>query len=494
MGFSPCAQSLAKALTAAQHGRRETGEFMLRNWRTGLIGAALFCFAAAAHAQAPSEVERAQARDLYQRIVGYDTSSGAQNVTMANDLAERFRAGGFAADDVHIVSANDTAGLLVRYRGDGSGGRPIVLLAHMDVVPALRADWERDPFTMVEENGFFFGRGSLDNKAGVAHLASTFLTLRREGFTPTRDLILWFSGDEETTGATTQALLGEHRALIGDAEFALNSDAGGGQLDGNGRAISFALQTAEKTYASFTFTARNPGGHSSAPRADNAIYELADALARLRAFQFPVMWNDTTIESFRNASAVFRGAEAQALRRFAERPGDRVAARTLSQNPNLSTLLRTTCVAPMLSGGHAENALPQTAAATVNCRIFPGVPVSQVESELRAIAGPNVDVAQLGPANFSDASPLRADVMQATARAVHAVHPGVMITPYMSAGATDGLFFRAAGVPTYGVGAVFIGDDDDYAHGLNERVPVTSFYQGLTHWRVLLTELAGPRT
>ena len=464
---------------------------MLRDWCGRLIGALVFCFAANAAAQAPSEAQRAQARAIYERIVSIDTSTGPQNVTMANYLAEQFRAGGFAAEDIHLVGAGDTTGILVRYRGDGSGGRPILLLAHMDVVPALRADWERDPFTVVEENGFFFGRGTIDNKAGVAHLTSTFLTLRAEGFTPTRDLILWFSGDEETTGATTQALLANHRALLGDAEFALNSDAGGGQLDGQGRGIAFALQTAEKTYASFTFTARNPGGHSSAPRADNAIYELSDALSRLRAFQFPVMWNATTIESFRSAATMFSGAEAQALRRFAENPGDRVAARTLARNPNISTMMRTTCVATMLSGGHAENALPQSATATVNCRVFPGVPVADVQAELRAIAGTNVEVAPLGPANFSDASPLRADVMQATTRAVHSVHPGAGITPYMSAGATDGLFFRAAGIPTYGVGAVFIGDEDDFAHGLNERVPVTSFYQGLTHWRVLLTDLAG---
>ena len=450
------------------------------------------CFAAAAHAQAPAE--RAQALDIYRRIVAFDTSTeGAQNPAMAAYLAERFRAGGFAAEDVRVLPLDGTAGLLVRYRGDGTGGRPILLLAHMDVVPARRAEWERDPFALLEENGFFFGRGSLDNKAGVAHLTSIFLTLRAEGFRPTRDLIIWFSGDEETTGATTQALLRDHRALIGDAEFALNSDAGGGQLNAEGGGTAYVVQTAEKTYASFTFTARNQGGHSSVPRADNAIYDLADALARLRAFQFPVMWNDTTIESFRNAATVFQGAEGQALRRFAERPGDRAAARTMSRNPSLSTLLRTTCVATMLSGGHAENALPQTASATVNCRIFPGVAVDAVQAELRSIAGPRVDVAPLGPSSATDASPLRPDVMQAATRAAHAQFPGVVITPYMSAGATDGLYFRAAGIPTYGVGGVFLKDEDDFSHGLNERVPVESFYTGLTHWRVLITELAGRR-
>jgi acetylornithine deacetylase/succinyl-diaminopimelate desuccinylase-like protein len=204
------------------------------------------------------------------------------------------------------------------------------------------------------------------------------------------------------------------------------------------------------------------------------------------------MWNDTTIESFRNAATIFPGPEGAALRRFAEHPGDRVAARALSRNVSLSSMMRTTCVATLLAGGHAENALPQSASATVNCRIFPGVAVSDVLAELRAIAGSKVDVAQLGPSNSSEASPLRPDVMQATARAVHTNYPNAVMSPYMSAGATDGIFFRAAGIPTYGVGAIFISDNDDFAHGLNERVPVDSFYNGLTHWRVLLTELAGP--
>lgn len=454
--------------------------------------ALLLCAAGAAHAQ--TAPERARARDLLQRTVGFETTTGARNVALANFLAERFRAGGFPPEDVHVIAVGETAGLLVRYRGVGGGGRPILFLAHMDVVPALRSDWERDPFTLVEENGFFFGRGALDNKAGLSQLAATFLALRAEGFRPSRDLILWFSGDEETTGESTAALLAQHRALIGDAEFALNSDAGGGGLNAEGRPTAYVVQTAEKTYASFSFTARNPGGHSSVPRADNAIYELADALARLRAFQFPVMWNDTTIESFRNAGAAFgASAEGQALRRFAEHPGDRVAARTMSRNPNLSTLLRTTCVATMLAGGHAENALPQSASATVNCRIFPGVAVEDVRRQLQEIAGPGVEVALLAPSNASDASPLRADVMQAVARAVHASHPGVTITPAMSAGATDGLFFRAAGIPSYGVGAIFIRDEDEFSHGLNERVPVESFYQGLSHWRILIEDLAGPR-
>lgn len=464
---------------------------MLHTWRRGLFGALLVCFTASAAAQPFVDTTQQNARDLLERVVAVDTSTGPQNVVLANMLATQFRSAGIPSDDIHIVNANDTAGLLVRYRGDGTGGRPILLLAHMDVVPARREEWERDPFTLIEENGMLFGRGSLDNKAGLVHIASTIIALRDEGFRPTRDLIVWFSGDEETTGASTQALLNEHRSLLGDVEFALNSDAGGGQLDANGRGVGYGLQTAEKTYASFTFTARNPGGHSSVPMPDNAIYNLSDALARLRAFQFPVMWNATTIESFRNEATGSSGERANALRRFAERPGDRVAARTLLRDPHTAPQLRTTCVATMLTGGHAENALPQTAQATVNCRIFPGVSVDSVMAELRAVAGSEVEVAQLGPSSASDASPLRPDVVQAVTRAVHQQHPEAVISPYMSSGATDGLYFRAAGIPTYGVGGLFMREEDYFAHGLNERVPADGFAAGLTHWRTLLTAIAG---
>jgi acetylornithine deacetylase/succinyl-diaminopimelate desuccinylase-like protein len=467
---------------------------MLRRLHAHLMGAVLMCgLATAAQAQTPSTAERTEALEIYRHIVSLDTSvEGGQTPAMANYLASRFRAAGFPAEDVHVLPLAQTAGLLVRYRGDGSGGRPILIIAHMDVVPARRAEWQRDPFTLLEENGYFYGRGASDNKAGLTHAAQTFISLRRENFRPTRDLIIWFSGDEETSGATTMALLGEHRALIGDAEFALNADAGGGVINPAGQAL-YALQTAEKTYASYSFTARNQGGHSSAPREDNAIYELAAALTRLRAFQFPVMWNDTTIASFRAEAPLDQTPTGRAAQRFAENPGDRAAARTMSRNPYYAAQLRTTCVATMLSAGHAENALPQTATATVNCRVFPGVALADIESELRAIAGPGIEVALIAPANASDASPLRADVMAALNAALRANHPNVVITPYMSAGATDGLFFRAAGIPAYGVGGIVSSDEEDNAHGLNERIPVAAFYQGLAHWRVLLMTLAGRR-
>jgi acetylornithine deacetylase/succinyl-diaminopimelate desuccinylase-like protein len=458
-----------------------------------LLGGLFILFATTAAAQTPSEAERNQALDIYRRIVSYDTSvEGGQTPAMAAYLAERFRAGGFPADDVHVLAFENTAALVVRYRGDGAGGRPILLLAHMDVVPARRSDWERDPFTLVEENGFFFGRGALDDKSGVALIGATFIQLRSEGFVPSRDLIIWFSGDEETTGDTTAELLRDHRDLIGDAEFALNSDAGGGLLSHEGVPRAYFLQTAEKTYADFTLTARSPGGHSSVPRADNAIFELADAINRVRGFQFPVMWNDTTILSFRATGADVGGEDGAAMLRFAQRPGDRRAAAQLSRNPAYVGQLRTTCVPTMLAGGHAPNALPQSASANVNCRIFPGIAVEAVQAELQRLAGASVAVSLAAPSNASDASPLREDVIAALTAAVYANYPNIPLTPSMSAGATDGLFFRAAGIPTYGVAEVFMREEDEFSHGLNERLPVASFYNGLTHWRMLVTALSGP--
>ncbi len=456
--------------------------------------AALACFTAPARAQgAPESGEnRAMARELYARIVGMDTSvEGKQTLAMAEYLAAQLRAGGLDASDVHVLPMGETAALVARYRGDGTGGAPILFLAHMDVVSAHRSDWQRDPFTLVEENGYFYGRGALDNKAGAALLAASFLRLKKEGFTPTRDLILAFTGDEETTGASARALVNEHRDLV-DAEFALNSDAGGGRLsEDSGAAVSYGLQTAEKSFASYTLTARNAGGHSSLPRADNAIYDIADAINRIRAYAFPVMWNDTTIAYFRAAGPQTEGAIGAAMRRFAERPGDRRAAATLSASPSYVGQVRTTCVPTMISGGHADNALPQSVVATVNCRIFPGVTIEEVQAKLAELAGADIAVAPLDQYYSSAASPLREDVMAATTAAVHARHAGVPIIPSMSAGATDGVFFRAAGIPTYGVAEAFIKDSDDYAHGLNERNPVESFYGGLVYWDTMIRALAG---
>jgi acetylornithine deacetylase/succinyl-diaminopimelate desuccinylase-like protein len=448
----------------------------------------------AAYAQAPSDAERAAALEIYRRIVSFDTSvDGGQTPAMARYLADTFRAAGFTEEDVLVVSVAGASALAVRYRGDSTGGAAMLLLAHMDVVPARREEWERDPFTLIEDGGFFFGRGSSDNKSGVALLAATFLQLRAASFRPTRDLVLWFSGDEETTGATTADLLANHRGWLGEVELALNSDAGGGRLASDGGATAYSLQTSEKTYADFTLTARNPGGHSSLPRADNAIFDLVDAIERIRGFEFPVMWNDTTIASFRGIAGEVGGADGAAMLRFAQNPGDAAAAATLSRNPLYVGQVRTTCTPTLLAAGHAPNALPQTATANVNCRIFPGVAPAAVQAELQRLAGEAVEVQPDGAIRFSEASPLRADVVAAVTAVVHARYPGIPVVPSMSAGATDAVFFRGAGIPTYGVSELFTRDEDHFAHGLNERNPVASFYGGLRHWRRLIEALAGRR-
>ena len=455
------------------------------------LGCTLALAASASLAAPPKGAYQAQARDLFAKVIGYKTSvEHAQVPALAAFLAGKFRAAGFPEADVHVLPVGDTAALVVRYRGDGTGGKPVLLLSHMDVVSAKPEDWKRDPFTLVEENGYFYGRGTYDVKNGVTILTSTFLRLKQEGYVPKRDLIIAFTGDEETAMATTRALATTHHDLV-DAEFALNADAGGGTLDEDGKPVVYGLQTAEKTYASFEMTTHNPGGHSSLPRADNAIYDLADALKKVQAYQFPVMWNDTTVASFRASGTTTAGELGAAMRRFAEHPGDAAAAAELAKSPGDVGRTRTTCVATELRGGHAENALPQSATATVNCRIFPGVAVDVVGRTLQDVVGPDVAVTGIGDPTATDASPLRPDVLAAVERAVHKLHPGVTIVPVQESGATDGVHFRAAGIPTYGVSGLFIKHSDEFAHGLDERVPVQGFYDDLQHWYMLVKDVGG---
>ena len=438
----------------------------------------------------------AKAREIFEKVIAIPTSLGLHKVPeMAEYLAGEFRAAGFAAEDVTIVPfklpADETAALVVRYRGDGTGGKPILLLAHMDVVTAKASDWVRDPFKLTEEDGFFYGRGTYDVKHGITELTTLFLRLKAEKYRPKRDLIIFFSGDEETAQATTVGVARDHRALI-DAEYALNADGGGGTLDDEtGKPLFFGLQTAEKTYADFKLTVRNPGGHSSLPRPDNAIYDLAAALVKLRQFSFPVMWNDTTIASFRASAKTAPGEFGPAMSRFAANPKDEAAAATLSANPSYVGQLRTTCVATMLEGGHAPNALPQSAAANVNCRIFPGVKPEDVQAALAGVVGEGVEVKSVWDPMSSDASPLRPDVVSAVTRVVNKFYPGAPVVPQQASGATDGLVFRSVGIPTYGVDPTFIRDKDGFAHGLNERIPVKSFYTGLEMWYQLVKDLAG---
>jgi acetylornithine deacetylase/succinyl-diaminopimelate desuccinylase-like protein len=463
-----------------------------------VLATAFLTTAALAEAPPQRTAQELKAREIYAKVVSIPTSLGNNRVPeMANYLASEFRAAGFAAEDVQVVpfkgEGNDTASLVVRYRSSAKGksAKPILLIAHMDVVTAKRSDWERDPFQFIEDKGYFFGRGTNDDKQGVVAITSTFLRMKAEKYVPNRDLIAYFSGDEETAGATAADIVKNHRALI-DAEYALNGDAGGGVLDDvTGKPLYFSLQTAEKTYADFSVTARNPGGHSSQPRDDNAIYDLAAALIRLREFKLPVMWNDTTLAQLKKAGELVSGELGDALRRFAADPHDAAAAEIISHSPNYVGVTRTTCVATMLAGGHAENALPQSASANVNCRIFPGVKIDDVRQALQGAAGKAVEVREVGTANSSDASPLRPDVLKAVTRAVEAIRPGVPVVPAQMSGATDGLFFRAAGIPTYGVDGNFMKGNEDFSHGLNERLSVQSFYDSLTFWYVMVSSLSG---
>jgi acetylornithine deacetylase/succinyl-diaminopimelate desuccinylase-like protein len=432
--------------------------------------------------------------EIYTRIIAMETSKNLGNVpAMANYLAGELRAAGFAAQDVEVIPVGETAALVVRYRGDGSSGKaPILLLGHMDVVEALAADWERPPFELTRDDKYFFARGSIDNKLGIAQLTATFIRLKKEGFVPNRDLFLAFSGDEETGMVTTRMLAYERDDLAG-AAFALNSDAGGGTLDAKGKAIVYGIQAAEKTFATWEITVRNPGGHSSRPRADNAIYDLADIISNIQAYRFPVRWSDMTRAYFRETGKQRGGELGAAMIRFADNPEDASATDRLYQESSYVGATRTTCVVTMLQAGHAENALPQSATATVNCRIFPGVRVAEVEAVLKKVSGnPTAEFALQGDPTESPVSELQPEVAAAVSKAVHLRYPDVSLIAYMESGGTDGMHFRKAGIPTWAMSSRFMDPDDMFAHGLNERVPIDAFYGGLDHWSIILKQLAGP--
>ncbi len=430
--------------------------------------------------------------EVYSHIIGIETSKGLGRVAeMAAYLADELRAAGFPDDDMEIVPLDGTAAFIAKYRGDGSSDkRPVLLLGHMDVVEAYEKDWERPPFELTRDDTFFYARGTADNKFGIAQLTSTFIRLKKTGFVPNRDLILVFSGDEESTMVTTRFLASE-RPDLATAAFALNSDGGGGSLTREGTAISYAIQAAEKTYVTWDVTIRNPGGHSSLPRTDNAIYDLADAIAKIGKHRFPVRWSDMTLAYFRSTGEQVGGELGNAMIRFADNPEDQLASDRLATEPSYVGTTRTTCVATMLQGGHAENALPQSATVTINCRVFPGVAVADVEATLREVIGNGeAEFKQLDEATESPISELRPDVVSAVSKAVHARYPELNVIAYMSSGGTDGMHFRKAGIPTWGVGGVFMNPNDDFAHGLNERVPVKAFYDALDHWSIILRDLA----
>lgn len=431
--------------------------------------------------------------EIFTRIIGVETSKNLGNVPeVANYLASELHAAGFPTEDIEVVPLGETASLIARYRGDGSSGKaPILLLGHMDVVEALAKDWQRPPFELTKDDTNFYARGSVDNKFGVAQLTSTFIRLKKEGFVPNRDLIIAFTGDEES-GMTTTRMLAYERPDLAKAEFALNSDAGGGDLDAKGKPIVYLMQAAEKTYVTWEITVRNPGGHSSRPRPDNAIYDLADAITKIQHYQFPVRWSEMTQTFFEETGEQLGGELGDAMIRFANNPKDKAASDRLAIESSYVGTTRTTCVVTMLQAGHAENALPQSATATVNCRVFPGVPVSAVESALRQVVENDaIEFNQTDEATESPISRLRPDVVAAVKKAVHTRYPNVKVIAYMESGGTDGMHFRKAGIPTWAVSGLFMNPDEMYAHGLNERLPIKAFYDALDHWSIILRELAG---
>ncbi|WP_299072695.1 M20/M25/M40 family metallo-hydrolase [uncultured Paraglaciecola sp.] len=432
--------------------------------------------------------------EIYRTIIGIPTVAGRGKVPeMAAYLAKELQQAGFKPEDVQIIPTGETALFIARYLGKSATAKqPILLLGHMDVVEALDKDWQRPPFKLTQDDKYFYGRGTIDNKLGIAMLTSTFIRLKKQGFVPDRDIFLAFSGDEET-GMVTTKMLASHPKLA-KAEYALNSDAGGGDLDQNGKALAYLVQAAEKTYVSFELTLRNKGGHSSRPRPDNAIYELASALHHIRDYQFPVMWSDMTREFFDVSGKQMGGELGMAMQAFAKDPTNKKASDRLAIESSYVGTTRTTCVTTMLSAGHAENALPQSATATVNCRIFPGTSVQEVKQTLqKVVKNDAIEFVILGDPTESPISELREDVMTAINKAVHARYPNVKVIAYMESGGTDGKHFRKAGIPTWAMSSGFMRPDEMFAHGLNERLPIKTFYDGLDHWSIILKELTGAK-
>ena len=431
------------------------------------------------------------ARELLLELIEIDTTHSTGSTTVAAQaMATHLLAAGFPESDVHVLEEVPRKGNLVaRYRGDGRGERPVLLLAHLDVVEADPADWTVDPFKFTEQDGYYYGRGTTDDKDEAAIHMANLIRLRQEGFSPSRDIIVALTADEEGGDHNGVAwLLKHHRDLI-DAEFALNE--GGGGLSRSSRRLSNGVQASEKVYQSFTLEVTNPGGHSSRPVRDNAIYRLADALGRIRDYDFPVILNEVTRAFFERSAAIEDPEVGAAMRGILQDPPHPDAIEFLASIPAYNALLRTTCVATMLEAGHAENALPQRAQAVVNCRIMPGEPLADVRSTLETVvADEQVAVTPILDATPSAPSPLTPEVLQPIERITGAMWPGVPVVPLMSTGATDGLYLRNAGIPVYGVSGLFREVDENRAHGRDERILASSFFEGQEFLYRLMKELA----
>jgi acetylornithine deacetylase/succinyl-diaminopimelate desuccinylase-like protein len=448
-------------------------------------------FATASHAQI-DDATRKLSHDIFKQLIEINSTDSVGSVTAAAEaMAQRFRDAGFAATDIQILGPNDNdrkKNVVVRLHGTGKH-KPLLLIGHLDVVEAHREDWTVDPFTFVEKDGFFYGRGTQDMKSGDAIMATTLIRFKKEGYKPDRDIILALTADEEGGKSNgVDWLLKNHRELI-DAEFVFNHD-GGGILSDHGKPVMMTVDATEKLYADFHLSVTNPGGHSSLPRPDNAIYALADALARLQHYQFPFELNEVTRAYYERMAAVETTERAADMKAMLKTPPDEAAVSRLSHDPIDNSTTHTTCVATRLNAGHANNALPQRAEANVNCRIEPGHPIEEIRQELiKVFADPKVVVQYVD--NFGNASdnppdrksfpppPLRRDVVGQLEKITSAMWPGILVIPEMSTGASDGIYTMAAGIPTYGISGTALDRDDVRAHGRDERLGIESYYKGV---------------
>ncbi|WP_010186492.1 M20/M25/M40 family metallo-hydrolase [Sphingomonas sp. PAMC 26605] len=457
-----------------------------------LLSASILTSAASAASSSPASTASADhALDLAKKAIALRSVKGPGNQTpqVAALYKAALVAGGFAESDVEIVPVDDTAYLIGTWRGSDPTLKPLVISGHMDVVEAKPADWQRDPFTPVVENGYLYGRGATDMKLDGTIAITALTDLRRSGYKPRRTIIIEFSGDEETA-MKTSALIAER---LKTADIVLNIDGGGGVLDeASGKPKYWTWNGAEKTYADFRLTVTNPGGHSSMPRAVNAIVELSKAIEKVGAYRFKPELSPLTREALAKAAPFEEPAIGAALKAFVANPSDPAAIATLTANPATVGKIGTTCVPTLINGGHAENALPQRATANINCRIFPGHKPADIMAELgRAIGDPAVrleDVSEGSIAN--DASPMRPDFIAAIDHAMGKTYPGVPVFPAMASGASDSMWFRSHHVASYGASPTFIKPSEDFSHGLNERTPIATIAPGIAYYRLLLTDLS----